>query len=214
MTGRRGGPTLAPTSRRNGSSSEAGRRASGLILLILFCLLAAQAGAAEKAGEKSDVSGTALSAPDAAGRVEHPRPPLSAATDSIERLARRFLETLAEGDRRKIKAMALTHDEFVARIYPGLPASRPGSNLSAEFLWRQTLLRNLAGLQKTMGYAGRRLQFVSIRLADGLQEYDGFRMHRDVRLTVRDSDGKEFEVKLFGSILEAGGKFKIYSFAH
>ena len=76
------------------------------------------------------------------------------------------------------------------------------------------MLRNLAGLQKTMGYAGRRLQFVSIRLADGLQEYDGFRMHRDVRLTVRDSDGKEFEVKLFGSILEAGGKFKIYSFAH
>lgn len=195
-------------------SKGAGSRAFGLILLVLLGLASVQFLAAEKAGGNRDVSKEAADSPDTVASEEHAHLPLSSVEDSLDGLARKFLDTLAEGDRDKIKAMALTEDEFVSRIYPALPASQPGSNLSAEFLWRQTLLRNLAGLQKTMRFAGRRFDFVSLRCVDGVKDYAGFKVHRDVRLTVKDADGKELEMKFFGAALEAGGKFKIYSFAH
>jgi hypothetical protein len=182
---------------------------------MLLVLLPVQArGDGDQAGENSDGSGAEVTHADAGGKLAQSCPRLSPAEDSVDALARKVLETLAQGDRDKLEDLALTQQEFTGCIYPALPASRPGSNLSADFLWSQTLLRNLAGLEKTLGYAGRRFEFVSIRFADGERQYEGFKVLRDARLTVKDTDGKELELKLFGAVLEAGGKFKIYSFAH
>ncbi len=183
---------------------------------MLLVLLPVQArGDGEKAGENGRrIRGGARRRGRPAGNWHKRALRLSPAEDSVDALARKVLDTLAQGDRDKLEDLALTQQEFTGCIYPALPASRPGSNLSADFLWSQTLLRNLAGLEKTLGYAGRRFEFVSIRFADGERQYEGFKVLRDARLTVKDTDGKELELKLFGAVLEAGGKFKIYSFAH
>lgn len=138
---------------------------------------------------------------------------LAGAKASPEVLARHFLEVLSRGDRQEILGLALTEEEFREFVYPVLPASRPGSNLSAEFLWSQTQLRSLGGFSKTMKHAGKPYELLEVIVREGKREYEGFSIHRGVSLRVRDETGSVSEWKLFGSIIEMNGGFKIYSFA-
>ena len=134
--------------------------------------------------------------------------------DSMDALGRHFLEVLARGDREEMAALAVQKEDFATCVYPTLPASQPGSNLSVDFVWCQSYLRNLAGLAKTMDCAGRKYEYIGLRIVDGTRDYGTFTIHRDARIRVKDETGKEFELNLFGSVIESGGRFKIYSFAH
>ncbi|HSR68834.1 MAG TPA: hypothetical protein VLU25_12925 [Acidobacteriota bacterium] len=138
---------------------------------------------------------------------------MTGSRDSIESLARHFLDVLREGDRGQIKALALTREEFEKFIYPALPASQPGSGLSADFLYNQSLLRSLGGLQKVMAWhARRKYEFRGIRFQDGVKEYKGFTIHKSAMLSIEDERGNVREVQLFDGVLEMDGEFKIYGF--
>lgn len=139
-------------------------------------------------------------------------PALIGAFSSLEDATEDFLQALARGDRQEIEARALNRAEFVTLIYPALPASRFTSNLSADFVWGQSVMRSRAGLTETLRHAGRRYELVELRVAGGVKEYPGFGLHQDVRLLVREESGSRQELKLFSSIIELDGKFKIYSF--
>ncbi len=138
---------------------------------------------------------------------------LSRSADSPQDLVRRFLEVLAEGDRNEIRGFELTRQEFEQHVYPRLPASRPSANMSVDFLWKQTQLRSLGGLSKTMSHAGRKYDLNAVSFADGRKSYGTFQIHRDARLLITDEEGRQRELNLFGSIMEMNGEFKIYSFA-
>ncbi len=139
---------------------------------------------------------------------------LSNTQDSLDALGRHFIEVLARGDRDELASFVVQKEEFAECVYPALPASQPGSNLSVDFVWNQSYLRDLAGLAKTMDYAGRKYEYVGLRFTDGTKDYGTFTIHRDGRIRVKDEAGKELEMNLFGSVIETCGKFKIYSFAH
>jgi hypothetical protein len=134
--------------------------------------------------------------------------------DSLDALGLRFLEVLARGEREELATLVVQKEEFAECVYPTLPASQPGSNLSVDFIWDQSYLRNQGGLARTMDYAGRKYEYVGLRIVDGTKDYGTFTIHRDGRIQVKDETGKELELNLFGSVIESGGRFKIYSFAH
>jgi uncharacterized protein YrzB (UPF0473 family) len=50
------------------------------------------------------------------------------------------------------------------------------------------------------------------RFASGTEPFDSYVVHKETVLTLVDEDGVEHTERLFGSILEIDGQFKIYSF--
>ncbi|HSR52489.1 MAG TPA: hypothetical protein VLV83_16815 [Acidobacteriota bacterium] len=109
--------------------------------------------------------------------------------------------------------MAVSREEFEQYVWPSLPASQPGSGLTSEWVYNQSLLRSLGGFEKVMGWhAGREYGFRDIRIDGGVKQYQGFTIHDDPVLSITDERGKAREIQLFGSIIERDGEFKIYSF--
>ena len=43
-------------------------------------------------------------------------------------------------------------------------------------------------------------------------QYETYRVHREAVLDLVDEEGNELTLPLFGSILERGGEFKLFSF--
>jgi hypothetical protein len=191
--------------------TEQGRWAPLLLnILLVVCGGTVFGSSGENDGQSAaGFQGQALESPAKAERCT-----LANTDESMDALGRHFLEVLARGDREEMAALAVQKEDFSTCVYPTLPASQPGSNLSVDFVWDQSYLRNLAGLAKTLDYAGRKYEYVGLRIADGTRHYVTFTIHRDVRIQVKDETGKELELNLFGSVIESGGRFKIYSFAH
>jgi len=111
-----------------------------------------------------------------------------------------------------MKRLRITKKEFCWYVWPELPASQL-PNISCDFAWSQATLNSLAGLDEVLNdYAGRRFELVSLRFAAGDEAHASYVVHGDTRVTVRDEAGQERELKLFGSMLELDGRYKLFSF--
>jgi hypothetical protein len=136
---------------------------------------------------------------------------LAHAAESPEALARNFLAALAVTDIPALKRTRITKDEFTWYVWPELPASRL-PNVTSDFAWSQATLNSLSGLAGLLNqYSGRRFELVGIRFAGGTKDLPSYRVHYDSRVRVRDESGDEYELKLFGSMLEMDGRFKLFS---
>lgn len=132
---------------------------------------------------------------------------------SPEGAASEFLDALAREDLESIRAMALSKREFAQYVWPGLPASRPGTNLTLDFVWSSLNTRSDSGLRRTLAsYRGRRLRLLGLRFTGETTDYGKAKVHRETRLRIRDDEGRERELELFGSMLEVDGEYKIFSF--
>lgn len=133
---------------------------------------------------------------------------------SIEELSRSFLAALQEGDLPAMREMAVDREEFERLIWPHIPASRPGSNLTVEFVWRQAQLNSLSGLRETVDRfsLARNIELVRVDLTGEAREYG------EVRLLMRpwivlSVDGHEKRVEMFGAVMLHDSKYKIYSYS-
>lgn len=137
---------------------------------------------------------------------------LEGSRDSIEALASDFLQALSREDRQQLKELALSKQQFVDIVWPHLPAARPGTNLTSDYVWSSLHMRSLAGLDSSLGrYGGASLQFVGYRFEGKTTDYGSFQVHRETILEVREN-GEAKEARFFGSVLEMNGEFKIFSF--
>lgn len=137
---------------------------------------------------------------------------LTSAQPSAEALAGSFLEALARQDVEAIRRLRLTKEEFCRYVFPELPSSKV-PNLSCDFAWSQATLRSDGGLYKLLPkYKGKRYELISLRFEGKPDAYKGYRVHKPARLLLKDEKGAEQEVRLFGSMLELDGQFKLFSF--
>lgn len=139
--------------------------------------------------------------------------PLAGSRATPEGVARLALERLAAGDREALLAIALSETEFREVVYPELPASRPERNTSADFVWSSLHQKSRNSLAFTLDrYAGQRLELVAVDFLGETTDYGSYRVHRKTALTVQRPDGTKTVVRLFGSMIERGGRYKIFSF--
>ena len=132
---------------------------------------------------------------------------------SPEAVARRVIELLEAGDAEGLRAMAVSREEFHRVVYPELPASDPKRNTSADFLFGMTDRRSRRDLAFTLSrYAGQRIDLVAVDFLGATTEHRTFRVHRKAALTVRTPDGDRVVVRLFGSMIERDGRYKVFSF--
>ena len=132
---------------------------------------------------------------------------------SPEALAREVLRAVDAHDVERLRQLAVTEQEFREIVWPDLPASEPRTNLTADYVWKDLHFKSEVGLRETLGaFSGRDLDLVKLSFHGETSQYGHFLVHRDARVLVRHEDATEERVKLFGSVLEQDGRFKVFSY--
>ena len=150
----------------------------------------------------------ALAASVACSRV----PPLAHTHTSASSLAVAVLDALAQRDRVKLEALALSETEFRDHVWPQLPAARPERNLPFSYVWgdlRQKSSQSLSSVMSREG--GNRYELIDVRF-EATSDYQTYRVHREAILRVREAAGGERDLRVCGSMLEQDGAWKVFSY--
>ena len=155
----------------------------------------------------------ALTALALAGCATDARAPLSQTFESPEAAARAVLEGVAARNSDALLDLALDEHEFRQVVWPELPSSRPEVGLPVEYAWRQLHLNSRAQLAHTVDeHGGQRYELVSVHFRGETTRHETYTVHRETELVIRDSTGATRTVRLFGSLLERDGQWKVFSY--
>jgi hypothetical protein len=139
--------------------------------------------------------------------------PFPHAQPSADALAGEVLAALERRDAPRLHELALNEDEFRVVIWPELPAARPERNLTADYVWGDLQSKSRVGFQAILAeYGGRRLQFVRLEYQGETSQHRTFLVRRDAVVVAREGSGHEQRLRLFGSVVERGGAFKVFSY--
>jgi hypothetical protein len=139
--------------------------------------------------------------------------PLAHSHDSSDSLARAVLTAIERRDIDALQALAIDRAEFADHVWPELPAARPERNLSVGYVWGDLNQKSNVTLKHTLSaHGGTHYELDSIRFLGDSTSYDRFVVHRESELTVKDSSGTARQIRLFGSVLEKDGRYKVFSY--
>lgn len=141
-------------------------------------------------------------------------PPLTNTHESPEALARAVIDAFAARHEGRLRALALSEQEFRDHVWPELPASRPERNLPFDYVWGDLHQKSANQLTQTLAqFGGRPFTLVRVEFTGPTTRYGSFAVHRDSQLVVRDASGTEHQLRLFGSVLETRDhRFKVFSY--
>ena len=139
--------------------------------------------------------------------------PLPNSHQSADALARAVLAAIETRDTNALHTLALNREEFTEHVWPDLPAARPERNLSPSFVWGDLSQKSNIMLRETLAaHGGKKYEFIRIRFLGETTPYASYRVHRESELTVRDAEGHERQLRVFGSVLEKEGRYKVFSY--
>jgi len=138
--------------------------------------------------------------------------PFAPAFSSKDAVVEAALQALSARDASTLASLAVSESEFRKHIWPGLPASAPKVGMPLEYLWAETSQKNASYLTQLLAeHGGRDYRLVAVSFGGETTDYGRFRVHRETTLDVRGPAGP-VTLRLFGSLVESGGRWKIYSF--
>jgi hypothetical protein len=138
---------------------------------------------------------------------------LGNAHPSSQALATAVLDGIARRDTTALRSLALNEQEFREHIWPELPASRPERNLPFSYVWGDLRQKSETSLTQTMArLGGRRYTLVTVRFAGETTRYPSYTVYRETVLKVRDDQGIEADLRIFGSSLEKDDTWKVFSY--
>jgi hypothetical protein len=109
--------------------------------------------------------------------------------------------------------LVLSEQEFRDHVWPELPAARPERNLPFSYVWGDLRQKSESSLAVTLAeHGGQHYDLVSVRSLGETTTYQTYFVHRTTALRVRAKSGAEIELRIFGSMLEKGGEFKVFSY--
>jgi hypothetical protein len=144
-------------------------------------------------------------------------PRLVGGAESVDDLVSQSLVAFSMHDTASLAGLLVTHDEFMSYIYPELgkyyPAARDTSLQAREFIWENQGLSTLAALRTGLrDIGGKKLDLVEVMFTEGTKSFDGYTIHEETRVKVRQEDGTETELHTMGSIVEMDGRYKFLTY--
>jgi hypothetical protein len=135
------------------------------------------------------------------------------ASRSRETLVRRFMKALTAGDSADLRAMALNAREFADLVYPESPYTHPPYRQSPALVWNQIQNPSASGFTRLV----RRLGNQPLRYVNHKCDVDPDRQGSNLIWTncfvrLRSPNEPAASHRLFGSIIERDGNFKIVSY--
>jgi hypothetical protein len=151
-------------------------------------------------------------------RAETPGAPVTALDDgsapSRDSLVARFVVALERGDSAAFAPMLLTRREFADVYYETDPQALPPYELPPETMWMQMQSHSAQGLGRALlKYGGRPLGFHGYR-CEGERVQGENRISTGCVLELRPRGGEPVTVRLFGGVMERGGRYKFLSYAN
>jgi hypothetical protein len=137
------------------------------------------------------------------------------ASPSRDALVRRFLEALSTSDTTSLNAMVLDRSEFAFLYYPTAAISKPPYEAPPQLLWGQIISSSNEGLSKLLvRTAGESIALDGIACDTAVVSEGDNLLHSNCRVTLRIGRGAPTTGRLFGTIIERGGRFKFIGYAN
>ena len=131
----------------------------------------------------------------------------------MDELSREFLVGVVTRDGLRIKNLVVTEQFYLDVLWPEFEKSIHMSSRKSEFHWELLRMKSMGGLlEKVDSYGWERLDYRGTSL-DGVEYYDGFKLHNKPLVEVKDKlTGETRMLELFGSVVELdNGTLKILS---
>jgi hypothetical protein len=134
--------------------------------------------------------------------------------ESPEAVARAVLKRLNSRDIGGLQELAITEHEFRKLVWPKLPAARPGRNIPWDYVWKDLHSKSAMQLQARVHewQPSGDGTVVKVEFTGETTDYETFRVRRKSAVTIRTPDGDETRHRLFGSIVEQAGRYKVFSY--
>lgn len=164
------------------------RDSRAFVLRLAFCLLS------------TAVLATACDRPDP--------PRLTDGAPSLDALSRQFVAAVSARDTAAMHRLRVTARQHNELLWPELPASR--LNMPVGFAWFNVNSRSVTGAAHVADrYGGSAYHVVRTDCRKGDTAYETFTVHGDCWVALRLENGQRLDAKLFGSVVEMDGRYKI-----
>ena len=139
--------------------------------------------------------------------------PLTNTLESPQAVGEVVLSSLRAGQVAPLRDLALTEHEFRDHVWPGLPASRTDGAVPFNFVWGTLRQNSEARLHETIAQVhGQELTLKRVEFEGPSTSYGDVTVHRESRLVVETREGRERTIRLFGSMIEQDGRWKVFSY--
>jgi hypothetical protein len=179
------------------------------------------------------VAGCRDAAPEAeaAVRVDSIRPPaealarfrdglpiadaLSGGAPSRDSLVARFVDAVTRQDTAAIQGMVLSRAEYGWIYFPSLQRMNPRTNMQPEVMWMLHTQESQKGITRVLRrLGGGQARFGAYACEDAPQVEEANRYFHQCTVQTIAPDGETAPLKLFGSMIERGGRWKIVSYGN
>jgi hypothetical protein len=152
-------------------------------------------------------------------RFQADRPAVTSLDDGAARsrdtLVARVVEAVADSNAAALRALTLNAAEFGHLYFPASIYSREPYAQPPEVTWLLMSQNSLKGLVTLLREYGGQSLAVAGHSCGGEPKVEGLnRIHEHCTVRVRGADGRVGEVRLFGSIIEREGRFKLMSLSN
>lgn len=140
---------------------------------------------------------------------------LAGGADSRDALVARFVDAVARQDTAAVRAMVLDRAEYAWIYFPSLRRMNPATNLQPEVMWMLHAQESEKGITRVLRrLGGGQARFGGYACEAAPQVEGANRYWHACTVEAVAPDGEKAALKLFGSLIEHGGRWKIVSYAN
>ncbi|HEX5871864.1 MAG TPA: hypothetical protein VFY65_15655 [Longimicrobium sp.] len=140
---------------------------------------------------------------------------LSGAAASRDALVAGFVDAVARQDTAAIRALVLDRAEYGWIYFPSLQRMNPGTNLQPEVMWMLHAQESEKGITRVLRRLGGGQARFGAYACEAAPRVEGAnRYWHACTVETMSQDGERAALKLFGSVVERGGRWKIVSYAN
>lgn len=134
--------------------------------------------------------------------------------ESPRAVAEAVIRALDAGDATALERLAVNEREFRQLVWPRQPAARPERNIPWDYAWKTLSARSRQQLSGRLSEWTRQagVTVADLRFTGETTDYGAYRVHRKSVVTLRDSSGRQQTLRVFGSLIEQGGRYRVFSY--
>jgi hypothetical protein len=139
---------------------------------------------------------------------------LTSGAHSPESLARAFVAALGGRDTSALRSLAVSRPEYGYLIFPASGMSQPPYELDPAVAWLMLGLESEKGAARALAFAeAAQLSFVGLECPEPERRIT-HRLWSDCMVRLRVGNGSVQRAKLFGQVVEVGGRYKFLSYSN